>query len=225
LRLFKLLLLFPFGLLLFLFGGYVVAALVAVNFPVDGRAQVDAEGEPAVFVCADAAHADILLPSRDPLIDWTTVFGGFVGSDLPVETYLSIGWGDLVFFNEIPTWGDVRPHTVAFALAGFHPTAIRVVAVKPPNQLSDCRRLLVDSGGRKAIINYIIGTLQLNSLGQAKKQLGGSRYEAYFLAHGSYSPLRTCNQWASGALSAAGLRHAKFAPFSFGVVWPLEKGN
>jgi uncharacterized protein (TIGR02117 family) len=222
--LFKLLLLFPLGLMILLFGGFVAAALVAVNFPVEGRTQVNADREPAVYVCADAAHADILLPSRDPLIDWTSVFGGSLQPELPVEAYLSIGWGDLVFFNETPTWGDVRPHTAALALAGFHPTAIRVVAVKPPNQLSDCRRLLVDSGGRKAIINYIIGSLQLNSLGQARKQPGGSRYEAYFLAHGSYSPLRTCNQWASDALSAAGLPHAKFAPFSFGVVWPLEKG-
>ncbi|KGM30622.1 DUF2459 domain-containing protein, partial [Inquilinus limosus] len=51
---------------------------------------------------------------------------------------------------------------------------------------------------------------------------GTGTYEAFYAAHGTYRPWRTCNVWTADALRAAGAPTALWAPFSFGVMWPLE---
>lgn len=195
---------------------YLVAALGFALFPVSGRPQ-EADGEPVVYVCTSLAHADIVLPSRDPLIDWSTLFPAVTPPGLPVEAYLAFGWGDLRFFRETPTWADVRPSIAITALAGLNDTALRVMAVDPPANDPDCLPLRVDRAGRQALIEHVRASLA-DEAPAAQDHL-----EAYYLAKGRYSPLRTCNQWIADAFAAAGLPHARFAPFGFSVTWPLEK--
>ncbi|WP_119274224.1 DUF2459 domain-containing protein [Taklimakanibacter deserti] len=198
---------------------YSAAALSFALSPVSGRPQ-QADGEPLVYVCTSLAHADIVMPSRDPLIDWSTHFPAVTPPGLPAGAYLAFGWGDLRFFREVPTWADVRPSIALSALAGVNDTALRVIAINPPANDPDCRALRVDRAGRQALIDYIRATLADETQSRPVEQ---AHLEAYYLARGRYSPLRTCNQWVADALAAAGLPHALFAPFSFSITWPLEK--
>lgn len=194
---------------------YVAAALGFALWPQPGRTQ-QADGEPAIYVCTSLAHADIMLPSRDPLIDWSALFPTVARPDLPAEAYLAFGWGDLRFFRETPSWADVRPAIALSALAGLNDTALRVVAVTPPANDPDCAPLEVDRAGRQALIDHVRATLA------AGTPAAQDRLEAYYLATGRYSPFRTCNQWVAEGLAAAGLPSARFAPFSFSITWPLE---
>lgn len=203
-----------FAALLLLAVLYFIAALGFALFPASGRPQ-QADGEAVVYVCTSLAHADIVMPSRDPLIDWTTLFPAVTPPGLPAEAYLAFGWGDLRFFRETPTWADVRLPIALGALAGLNDTALRVVAVNPPSADPDCQPLRIDRAGRQALIDHIRATLVQQ---QPVVQTG---LEAYYLAKGRYSPLRTCNQWVAEALAAAGLPHARFAPFSYSITWPL----
>ncbi|MBP0581660.1 DUF2459 domain-containing protein [Labrys sp. LIt4] len=203
---------------------FVLAALGFALLPAAGRTQ-QAEGEPTLYVCASLAHADIVLPSRDSLVDWSGLFPAVTPPDLPSHAYLAFGWGDLVFFQETPTWADARVSTALAALAGRHDTALRVVAVNPPVANPDCLPLAVDREGRQALIAHIRASLQPDSAGRAQQRPGGVGLEAFYLAKGRYGPFNTCNQWVAGALAAAGLPHARFAPFSFSVTWPLRKGD
>jgi uncharacterized protein (TIGR02117 family) len=148
------------------------------------------------------------------------LFPTVVLPNLPAEAYLAFGWGDLRFFRETPTRADVRPSVALSALAGLNDTALRVIAVYPPANDPDCLPLNVDRAGRQALIAHILATLADDGRPHLAAQ---AHLEAYFLAKGSYSPLRTCNQWVADALAAAGLPHARFAPFSFSVTWPLER--
>lgn len=198
---------------------YFLAALGFALFPAAGRSQ-QADGEPSVYVCTSLAHADILMPSRDPLIDWSTLFPAVVPPGLPSEAYLAVGWGDLRFFRETPTWGDVRLSVALAALTGLNDTALRVMAVNPPVNDPECLPLRIDRAGRQALIDHIRFSLPTEAPPPPVAQSG---LEAYYLAKGRYSPLRTCNQWAADALAAAGLPHARFAPFSFSVTWPLKR--
>jgi len=198
---------------------YFIAALGFAMFPASGRPQ-QADGEPVVYVCTSLAHADIMMPSRDPLIDWSSEFPAVMPPGLPTEAYLAFGWGDLRFFREIPTWSDVRLSTALSALAGLNDTAIRVVAVNAPSGDPDCQPLRVDRAGRQALIDHVRATLAHETQTRPVEQ---AHLEAYYLAKGRYSPLRTCNQWVADALADAGLPHARFAPFSFGITWPLER--
>jgi uncharacterized protein (TIGR02117 family) len=194
---------------------YLIAALGFALLPVSGRMQ-QVDGEPVVYVCTSPAHADMVLPSRDPLFEWSALFPAVARPDLPAEAYLAFGWGDLRVFREVPNWSDVRPSIALRALAGLNDTALRVVAVNPPADDPDCVKLTVDRAGRQALIDHIRATLS------DATPVAQDRLEAYYLAKGRYSPLRTCNQWVAEGLAAAGLPHARFAPFSFSITWPLE---
>jgi uncharacterized protein (TIGR02117 family) len=202
--------------LVLLIVSYFVAALVSALFPAAGRSQ-QADGEPLVYVCTSLAHADIIMPSQDPLIDWSSLLTATLPG-LPAEAYLAFGWGDLRFFLETPRWADVRLPVALGALAGLHDTAIRVIAVDQPAGEADCQSLRVDRAGRQALIDHIRASLANPAMPQPVAQSG---FEAYYLAKGRYGLLRTCNQWVSEALAAAGLPHARFAPFSFSILWPL----
>lgn len=206
-------------LLVLLAALYLIAALGFALFPVSGRPQ-QADGEPVVYLCTSLAHADIVMPSRDPLIDWSALFPAVTPPGLPAEAYFAFGWGDLRFFRETPTWADVRLPIALGALAGLHETTLRVVAVNPPTNDPECRPLRIDRSGRQALIDHIRASLAPDGQRRPVAQAG---LEAYYLANNRYGPLRTCNQWAAEALAAAGLPHARFAPFSFSVSWPLER--
>ena len=201
---------------------YTLVALVSALLPVGGRVMADTSGEPPVFVCASIAHADLILPLHDPLVNWETLFPDVAPARLPSGVMLAIGWGDLHFFRDTPTWSDVRFSTAARALLGRGTTALRVVAVNSPKDMPDCRRLALDKPGRQALIDYVRASLVPGADGKPQRQPGGEGLEAYYLAQGRYGPLNTCNAWASQGLAAAGLPHAWFAPFSFGVTRPLE---
>ncbi|WP_413991534.1 DUF2459 domain-containing protein [Labrys okinawensis] len=202
------------------FLAYALAALASALLPLPGRVQ-QADGEPPVYLCASLAHTDIAMPGRDPLADWGSLLPAVASPGLPPQAYLAFGWGDLRFFRETPTWGDVRISTALGALAGQHDTALRVVAINPPEHDPSCLRLRIDRAGRQALIDHIKATLLLDAAGQPHLQPDGTQFQAYYLAKGRYSALRTCNQWAAEALGAAGLPHAFFAPFSFSVTWPV----
>lgn len=197
---------------------YLIAALGFALFPSSGRPQ-QADGEPLVYVCTSLAHADILLPSRDPLIDWSSLFPAVTPPGLPAEAYIAVGWGDLRFFREVPSWAEVKPAIALSALAGLNDTALRVMAMRPPTNDPDCRALRVDRAGRQALIDHIRASLADETQPQPAAQ---ARLEAYYLAKGRYSPLRTCNQWVAEAFAKAGLPYARFAPFSISVTWPLD---
>jgi uncharacterized protein (TIGR02117 family) len=202
---------------------YLLVAVAFALFPAPGRAQNAAKSDPPIYVCASLAHADLVLPLDDPLADWRRHFKEVAVPGLPGDTHLAFGWGDLRFFRETPTCGDVRLSTAAMAIAGSNPPALRVLAINQPADDPGCIALRLDAEGRAALIRHILGTLARDGAGTPQWQAGGSRYEAYYLAKGRYGPAYTCNDWASDALAAAGLPHASFAPFSFGVMWPLDE--
>ena len=204
---------------------YLIAALGFALFPASGRLQ-QADGEPIAYVCTSLAHADIVIPSRDLLVDWSALFPAVTPPGLPAEAYLAFGWGDLRFFRETPKWADVRLSTALGALAGLHDTALRVVAVNPPATDPDCRSVRIDRAGRLALIDHIRESLIPDAAGGHPRQpVAQTGLEAYYLAKGRYGPLRTCNQWVAEALAAAGLPYTRFAPFSFSVTWPLATSS
>ena len=209
------------GVPLLLLLAYVLASVVFALFPASGRPQQMKGGEPVLYVCASLAHTDILLPIRDPLIDWRALFPDNVPDGLPSDAYLAIGWGDLAFYRETPTWADVKISVALGALLGGHPTAFRVIAVNPPASGGECRSIKVDQAGRQAVIDHVVSKLVRDAAGRPLMQPGSRWPVAYYLTEGRYGLFHTCNQWASSALAAAGLPHALFAPFSFSVMWPL----
>jgi uncharacterized protein (TIGR02117 family) len=201
---------------------YALTALAAALLPVSGRAQSLTADDPAIFVCATFAHTDIVAPIHDDATDWRGAFFD-VASDVPDSAYLAIGWGDLGFYRDTPRWSDLRFSTALTALAGLGPTALRVFAVKAPTNAGGCIKIIVDRAGRQALARFILATAENDGADRPRLIDSPRAGEAFYAAKGRYSPWRTCNVWASEALAKAGAPIALWAPFSFGVTWPLMK--
>lgn len=202
---------------------YVAMATVLALLPIGGRAQAVAASDPPAYVCATVTHTDIVLPARDGLVDWTAVFPDAVPVAFVPNLHVAFGWGDLTFYRETPSWADLRFSTAMAALFGGGPSALHVAYVLDPAGVPGCTRLALDRAGRQALIETIRGTAALGPDGRGvlMAPAGTGTYEAFYAAHGTYRPWRTCNVWTAEALRAAGAPTALWAPFSFGVMWPL----
>lgn len=202
---------------------YVGVAFALALVPFGGRAQVIAAGDPPAYVCATLTHTDIVLPARDELVDWTAVFPDAVPVAFVPNLHVAFGWGDLTFYQETPTWADLRFRTAMAALFGGGPSAVHVAYVLDPAGTPGCTRLALDRAGREALIGFIRGAAALDPAGRGVPAAppGTGTHEAFYAAHDTYRPWRTCNVWTAEALRAAGAPTALWAPFSFGVMWPL----
>ena len=202
---------------------YGLAAFASALLPAKGRPQSLAADDPALFVCASLAHADIVVPLNDEAGQWRAAFYAVAGN-VPDSAYLAIGWGDLGFYRDTPRWSDLSAKTAFRALAGLGPTTLHVLAVNAPTQASACVKIRVDRQGREALSHFILATAQNDVSGHPRLIASPRAGEAFYAAKGRYSPWRTCNVWASQALAAAGMPAARWAPFSFDVMWPLGRG-
>lgn len=201
---------------------YGLLALVSALLPVKGRSQRVSADDPALFVCASLAHTDIVVPLNDEAGEWRAAFFA-VTTNVPEDAYVAIGWGDLGFYQDTPRWSDLRAKTAFRALAGLGPTTLHVLAVNAPTRASGCMKILVDRAGRQALSAFILASAERDVSGRPRLIASPRAGEAFYAAKGRYGPWRTCNVWASEALAAAGMPVARWAPFSFGVMWPLGR--
>ena len=201
-------------------GLFPCAAWIAALTPVLGRAQNIKPTDPPIFICANFAHSEIVMPITDSEIDWQSMFELADVKLAHPELYLSFGWGDLAFFQQTGTWEDMRFDTSVAALMGGRPTTLRVVVQKIPRGDPECLMLVIDAEGRRALAGHIRETLATIPPILAS---GSTKYERYYIAKGRYGIFHTCNQWVSDGLRKAGLPYAWYAPFSFDVTWPLYK--
>ena len=203
------------GIALFPFGAWIAAIT-----PVLGRGQDIKPIDPPIFVCANFAHTEIVLPITDAAVDWQSMFDIAEVKLKHPELFLSFGWGDLAFFQQTGRWHDVRLDTTLASFTGQHPTTLRVVVQKIPLDDPECLMLVVDIEGRRILAKHIRETLATMPPTLAS---GSIKYERYYIAKGKYGIFHTCNQWVSDGLAKAGLPYAWYAPFSFDVIWPLYK--
>jgi len=201
---------------------YGGAALASAVFFVEAGGQAIDPGEPEIMVCATAVHADLLLPLHDLLIDWNQVLPGAIPENMPADGMIAFGWGDLVLFRDVPEWSDLSGSVAVAAIAGLHETALRVAVTGPHPVAEGCAPVHASKDARGKLIAYILATLKRAPDGRPVR-LGLAPGASLYTAEGRYSPFHTCNQWVANGLAAADLPHARFAPFSFGVLWPMEK--
>ncbi len=203
------------GIVLFPLAAWIVALTPAL-----GRTQNIKPSDPPIFVCANFAHAEIVMPITDAAVDWQSIFDIAEVKAAHPELYLSFGWGDLAFFQQTGTWSDMRVGTTLAAFTGQLPTTLRMVVQKIPRNDPECLMLVIDVEGRRALATHIRETLGANPPILAS---GNEKYQRYYIAKGKYGIFHTCNQWVSDGLAKAGLPYARYAPFSFDVIWPLYK--
>jgi uncharacterized protein (TIGR02117 family) len=195
-------------------GGVALLACVLPLVPVPGE---PAAGEGVeVFVCSNGTHTDLVLPAVTAVMDWTALLPR---GDYPLapadSTHVSFGWGDRAFYLETRTWSDLNPRTAWRALFGGGPTVLHVYHLRRPVAGEDCGRLVLGEGAYRRLTAYVRAAFRSERPILGASYSGGDRF---YEAHGTYSPVLTCNEWTARALRAAGVPMGLWTPLAGGVM-------
>lgn len=161
-----------------------------------------------ILVISNAVHADLVMPVRTDVIDWSEEFDPHC---FPAETshlsHVAIGWGDRGFFLETPTWADLKVSTAAHALLWPSQSCLHVGYTRP-EYLGQAASVTISRDQYRQLVAFIRQSAARDSEGRYR-HIEGYAYgpsDAFFDANGSYHLLSTCNSWVGRALRSAEVR-------------------
>lgn len=186
----------------------------------DGIGQENIE----IFIWSNGAHTDFVLPIQTPQKDWRDHFPFQHFRRIPARvTHLGIGWGDRQFYMETPTWKDLRWTTAFGALFLQRPSALHVTYLQNPLANPARKRLWLSRTQYQKLVEYILESLQQDPRGVGVwiPNAGYSHQDAFYEAIGSFSFVRTCNEWTGEGLRRISVKTGYWTPFVFGVFYHL----
>lgn len=166
-----------------------------------------------IYIVSNAVHADIVVPKKTAVIDWSEEFrfSGFF-EDIN-NSHIAFGWGDRKFFLETESWDDLKLSTAANALLLPSSRCIHVACVHP-DSYRDAVAVTISQEQYKRLVEYIGKSFRLNNDGEYF-QIPGEAYstnDAFYLSAGRYHLLNTCNSWVGRGLKYAGVKTPWFSP-------------
>jgi uncharacterized protein (TIGR02117 family) len=177
-----------------------------------------------IYISSNGVHADLLLPQQSVVLDWRSILpaSDFNRPD-PAASYLAIGWGDRDFYLNTPTWAELKLSTAVYALSGRDSSLLHVEPVRPPLPSPTLRHLRLSPQQLRLLDAYILRSFALDAGGHPQRIAGAHYYahDAFYQAHGAYSLLNTCNEWARSGLAEAGVRSPLWSPLTFGIFHQL----
>jgi uncharacterized protein (TIGR02117 family) len=175
----------------------------------------------AFYACDNGVHVDLVLPAVGDGRDWFGVFppSDFAG-DVTNASHVALGWGARSFYAATKKWSDIRPGPVLKALFWRDSTVLHVSYSGDPAGRENCRQVMADDAGRRALFAFIDETL--GGRPRHEDLPGYGLDDAFYAAEGTYSLFRTCNVWTAEALQSAGQPMAFWSPFSFQVIGLLS---
>lgn len=199
-----------------------------------GSITINDDYEPAtdgvpVTIVSNGIHTDFYLPARHPAKDWTR-FAPLEDTTVgPASApYVLIGWGDRGFFLDTPTWDDLSV-TTTFA-AVFLPTR-SVMHIYyhwyVPTPGDRCVRLRLRDDEYRRLVAYLEQGFARDATGDPILIPGRSYTpgDVFYEGVGNYHLFHTCNNWASGALAAAGIRQPWWSPLDGPLFEHLPKNK
>ena len=201
---------------------YGLLALLLPLIPVGPEATAPPPEGATVWVESNGVHTQFVVPTRNATIDWEQRFPSEWFPELTYPcAFVAIGWGDKGFYLETPNWSDLRL-SVAFKAAFFLGSAAAHVEWIPyePEPGKRCRKLVLTEAQYRRLVDYLLATFQLDEAGRFRRidHPGYNTRDAFFEASGTYSLVRTCNQWTGSGLAAIDVRTGLWTPFAGNVL-------
>ncbi|HEU4650513.1 MAG TPA: TIGR02117 family protein [Croceibacterium sp.] len=169
-----------------------------------------------IMVGSNGIHTEIVMPLVTPEQDWRPVFPV---ADLPVPdrgfTHVAVSWGEREVFLETPTWWDLRPVTVLRVIGIGGEGLIHASHYVRPAPSEDFRPLRLTAAQYRRLVAAVVRSLPP---GARVRHDGYGPEDVFYEAPGRYTVTRTCNQWTSDTLAAAGVRIGWWTPFAGGVM-------
>ncbi|MFB2894194.1 DUF2459 domain-containing protein [Aerosakkonemataceae cyanobacterium BLCC-F50] len=175
----------------------------------------------SVCVINDGMHINIVLPVSNSLVDWREFINiSAIGKDATANyKYLTFGWGDRDFYIQTPTLAELNLITAVKALFLPTPSTILVQGFAKLPQNRELKCVKVTKTDYLKLTQFIQNTFQFNSQNQPIRIANGHLSSSgFYAANGSYSILRTCNNWAAEALRKADVDTPLWAGLSSAVM-------
>jgi uncharacterized protein (TIGR02117 family) len=203
-------------------GLYLLAALIGSLIPVNRGWTEPAHGIP-VYIASNGIHADIILPQRAAGLDWAPLVPrrDFAAPD-PSARWIAFGSGERRVYLDTPRWRDIRLSTIWAALTGGQ----RIMHVERIADLSFASREIRLRPEEYRRLWAALRSDFTAGPGSAPHRIdhpGYGRADAFYLANGKSSALRTCNSWAADRLRLAGIKTSLWPPFVQGLVWRYRR--
>lgn len=195
---------------------FLLAAWIGSSIPRNAGWREPAQGV-EIMVETNGVHTAIVMPLITSQKDWRTDFpvSDIAAPDRPY-THVSVSWGEREVFLETPTWADLSPLTVLRILARGGDGLIHAAHYVRPAPAEDIRRLRIGAADYARLVRRIEADLPPRETRKVHRGYGD--YDAFYDAPHRYTVLRTCNQWTSDTLAAAGIRTGWWTPFAGGVM-------
>lgn len=194
---------------------YGLAAAGLSRIAINRDFQEDLTGIPVAIV-DNGVHVDIITSVAAVGHDWRRILP--VGNIPEGTEWLGFGWGAKEFYLSTPTWADLKPWNAAKALFGIGGTTMRVHFREQLLEAPNVTVIRISVTQFRMLAETITASM---ALGDARRGVRidhpGYGRDLFLEAHGRYSPILTCNEWASRALAKAGIGTAFWSPLPNGV--------
>lgn len=190
---------------------FALAAWVGSSIPRNAEWQ-ETGRDVEIMVETNGVHTALVLPLIAPEKDWRAVFpAGDLRAPLRPYTHISISWGERAVFLDTPRWRDISPVTILRATTGSS-SLLHVAHYVRPAPGNDIRPLRLTSTEYRRLVTAIEHSIAPTS------PHGHYPGDVFYDAVDTYWIGRTCNQWTSDMLAAAGVKVGRWTPFSGGVM-------
>lgn len=201
--------------LVVLFACYGIAAAVLSRIAINRDFQEDPFGIP-IAIIDNGVHVDIVMPLASAGHDWRLALPK--GGIPPGTEWLGFGWGAKEFYLNTPTWADVNPVSAMKALLGIGGTTVRVHFRPQLFAAPNVTLFRVSETQYLSLTETIEASIKRDDVGRGIAIAHpGYGSDLFLEAPGRYSPILTCNEWASRALANAGIGTAFWSPLPNGV--------
>ena len=173
-------------------------------------------GAVEIMLETNGVHTALVLPLVTPERDWRPVFpASDTAAPARPYTHVSVSWGEREVFLNTPTWWDLSPMTVLRIIGIGGDGMLHIAHYVRPAPAPDIRPLRITRAQYRRLIAEIDRALPQ---GRRISYPGYDDYDVFYEAPGRYTMSRTCNQWTSDTLAAAGVRTGWWTPFAGGVM-------
>lgn len=180
-----------------------------------------------IYISNQGIHSDIIVPVKNEYFNWNQYLRlSEIGREANSEyKYLSFGWGDRAFMLETPTSATIKPVTAFNALFLPTPSTVQVQGYRVFPQNKETKCVKISGHNYLNIVNFIKNSFQLDAGGnKIKISYGYHNSDSFYEANGSYSILRSCNDWTAEALRKADVNTPLWSTLSSAVMFHLNSG-
>ncbi len=210
---------------LFKYSFYLIASIVLyallsilISYIIVNKDSDKAEDSETIYLHTNGVHTSVILP--------VIYMSEELKKDMILpdkHKYAKFGWGDRNFYLNIPTWADFK---IKYALGAFfldNPTLMQVTTYN--NQRQDWIPVKVNKEEVIKMNNYLEASFK-NGAKKNKTVIAQTIYSSnntFYLANGSYSPIKTCNTWVNNGFKESGLKASLWTLFDFGIINKYKK--